>query len=431
MKGSVALLAGALLAIASCSHALPPVGEISSVTHKRPGAAGAVSFGSSSVAGVEGAFEAAAAAGLDRDPISRGVGVDGDVGAPAEASTDSTGDDEALDAFGSVVASCAASAVIDEGELICRRLECVVSRETEVAEQEVLLRVAHLDDYFAIAGEHIRRFHRPLPWSWELICRQLEEVVSQEAEVAEEQILLRMANLDDYFAIAYVRFDVFSPVHSTLKHRFREKSCLLMRERRRRGAFCLVAALGDSARASAAAAAADRGAAIGDGKRDRSDGEGGGDVDFDIDVDVDVVNTVEVSHDHVLGTLECSRHEFDGTPLEVQVEEGGAKVARLYLTEVAVRSDCRRKGVGRVLLGLVDDVAKELKTSEVFLHVNEINEAALRLYESCGYNEAPDCASNRAFTNSLGLSGGFIGQRHRLLHKTFPIADASGNSGTP
>eukprot|EP00903_Cladosiphon_okamuranus_P005588 g5560.t2 len=380
MKGSVALLAGALLAIASCSHALPPVGEISSVTHKRPGAAGAVSFGSSSVAGVEGAFEAAAAAGLDRDPISRGVGVDGDVGAPAEASTDSTGDDEALDAFGSVVASCAASAVIDEGELICRRLECVVSRETEVAEQEVLLRVAHLDDYFAIAD---------------------------------------------------VRFDVFSPVHSTLKHRFREKSCLLMRERRRRGAFCLVAALGDSARASAAAAAADRGAAIGDGKRDRSDGEGGGDVDFDIDVDVDVVNTVEVSHDHVLGTLECSRHEFDGTPLEVQVEEGGAKVARLYLTEVAVRSDCRRKGVGRVLLGLVDDVAKELKTSEVFLHVNEINEAALRLYESCGYNEAPDCASNRAFTNSLGLSGGFIGQRHRLLHKTFPIADASGNSGTP
>lgn len=39
--------------------------------------------------------------------------------------------------------------------------------------------------------------------------------------------------------------------------------------------------------------------------------------------------------------------------------------SRLYLTEVAVRSDCRRRGVGRVLLGLVDDVAEELKTSEV------------------------------------------------------------------
>lgn len=41
------------------------------------------------------------------------------------------------------------------------------------------------------------------------------------------------------------------------------------------------------------------------------------------------------------------------------------RTSRLYLTEVAVRSDCRRRGVGRVLLGLVDDVAKELKTSEV------------------------------------------------------------------
>lgn len=262
MKGCVALLAGALPAIVSCSHALPPVEKTSSAgstptstsaaalasavafvarpnpfptasfgvsgrsssrsnaprvahprvlafapalqcaaTHKRPGASGAVSFGSSSVAGVEGAFEAAAAAGLDRDPMSRGVGVDGGVGAPSEAAADSSGDDEALDAFGSAVASCAA-AVVDEGELICQRLDGVIAREAEVAEQEVLLRVAHLDDYFAIAGEYIRRFHRPLPWSWELICRQLEEVVSQEAEVAEEQILLRMANVDDFLAIA-------------------------------------------------------------------------------------------------------------------------------------------------------------------------------------------------------------------------------------
>ena len=259
MKGSVALLAGALPVIVSCSHTLPPVRETSrarstapptaasaseaevafvvrpnpfpnsgldvsgrsssrssaprptpprilafvpalqcAATHKRPWA-GAVSFGSSSVAGVEGAFEAAAAAGLDRDPLARGVGVDGSSGAPAEAAADS-GDDEALDAFGSAVASCAS--VVDEGELVCQKLEGVISREAEVAEQEILLRVAHLDDYFAIAGENIRRSHRPLPWSWELICRQLEKVVSQEAEVAEEQILLRMANLDDLFAIS-------------------------------------------------------------------------------------------------------------------------------------------------------------------------------------------------------------------------------------
>lgn len=254
MKGSVALLAGALPSIVWCSHALPPMRDISSArptcseglasavafivrpnpfptaslgassrsssrsnvpctahpralaffvpafqcaaTHRRR-RAGAISFGSSSVAGVEGAFEAAAAAGLGREPIDRGVGVDGGVGLPAEAAADSGGD-EALGAFGSAIAA----AAVDEGELICQRLEGVASREAEVAEQEVLLRVAHLDDYFAIAGEYIRKFHRPLPWSWELICRQLEEVVSQEAEVAEEQILLRMANLDDFFAIS-------------------------------------------------------------------------------------------------------------------------------------------------------------------------------------------------------------------------------------
>lgn len=67
---------------------------------------------------------------------------------------------------------------------------------------------------------------------------------------------------------------------------------------------------------------------------------------------------------------------------------------------------------------------------KVFLHVNEVNDAALRLYERCGYDEAPDCASNRAFTNSLGLAGGFIGQRHLLLHKTFQNNIGSGNSSS-
>lgn len=64
---------------------------------------------------------------------------------------------------------------------------------------------------------------------------------------------------------------------------------------------------------------------------------------------------------------------------------------------------------------------------QVFLHVNEVNTAALGLYAACGYEEAPDSPPNRAFTNSLGLAGGFIGQRHRLLLKTFPAG--SGGAG--
>lgn len=62
---------------------------------------------------------------------------------------------------------------------------------------------------------------------------------------------------------------------------------------------------------------------------------------------------------------------------------------------------------------------RALGRCKVFLHVNEINAAGLRLYERCGYTEAPNSASNRAFTSSLGLAEGFIGQRHLLLCKTF------------
>ncbi|CAM9342359.1 unnamed protein product, partial [Laminaria digitata] len=77
----------------------------------------------------------------------------------------------------------------------------------------------------------------------EATSRQLEGVTSREAEVAGQSVRFRVATLDDFSAIADVRFDVFSPVHSNLKRRFRKRSCVLMKERRRKGAFCLVAAL--------------------------------------------------------------------------------------------------------------------------------------------------------------------------------------------
>lgn len=96
---------------------------------------------------------------------------------------------------------------------------------------------------------------------------------------------------------------------------------MLMRERRRKGAFCLVAALEGPARAASAstAAADDRGAIS--GKRGETANGKGGDVVVDKAAE-------ELSDDHVLGTLECSRHEFDGTPLAVDVEDGGSKISR-------------------------------------------------------------------------------------------------------
>lgn len=61
---------------------------------------------------------------------------------------------------------------------------------------------------------------------------------------------------------------------------------------------------------------------------------------------------------------------------------------------------------------------------QIYLHVNEINEAAVNLYTRCGYEDAPNCPSSRVFTNKLGLSGGFYGQRHRLMRKIIaPVED--------
>lgn len=69
---------------------------------------------------------------------------------------------------------------------------------------------------------------------------------------------------------------------------------------------------------------------------------------------------------------------------------------------------------------------------QVFLHVFEMNDAALKLYTALGYEDAPDTGPNRVFTNSLGLAGGMIGLRLRLLRKTFQSGDgASLSSASP
>ncbi|CAM9483180.1 unnamed protein product [Choristocarpus tenellus] len=96
-----------------------------------------------------------------------------------------------------------------------------------------------------------------------------------------------------------------------------------MAERRRRGAFCLVAEM---------------------------EGEPAG-------------SEMGLVQDRVLGTLECSKHEFIGTALDP-----GDTISRIYLTEVAVREDCRRMGIGTYLLNFVDDVALKLGASEVYSH---------------------------------------------------------------
>lgn len=167
----------------------------------------------------------------------------------------------------------------------------------------------------------------------EVICRLLEGNVCRDVEVAGEIFRFRVARLDEYLAIADVRFNVFSPVHTTLKHRFRERSRTLMGERRRRGAFCLVAVLERLAGAAAGSTADGRGGdddakqgSAANGSSGHSSScrrNSGGSIGEEGPKDDDRMREV-LEQQHVLGTLECSKHEFDNTPLAEQgsVQEG-------------------------------------------------------------------------------------------------------------
>lgn len=129
----------------------------------------------------------------------------------------------------------------------------------------------------------------------EAIYRRLEGI-TRYVEVGGQRVLIRVANLDDYLAIADVRFSVFSPVHITLKHRFRERSCVLIKERRRRGAFCIVA-VEDSV----------------------AEPPGPQDINVPAKGDDGAGRKRQPENNfRIWGTLECSKHEFEDTPLALE-----------------------------------------------------------------------------------------------------------------
>ncbi len=55
------------------------------------------------------------------------------------------------------------------------------------------------------------------------------------------------------------------------------------------------------------------------------------------------------------------------------------------ITNVAVKSDCRRKGIGSLLLEKLFTEGALLDTQEYFLEVRESNEAAIALYSRQGF----------------------------------------------
>ena len=88
-----------------------------------------------------------------------------------------------------------------------------------------------------------------------------------------------------------------------------------------------------------------------------------------------------LSNNMIIGSVECSHHEFSGTMLGNSRPKGSL----MYVTEVAVRPDNRRRGAGAALLKGVDEVAVLRNVETIYLHVDVENKAAVAMYEQMGY----------------------------------------------
>ena len=60
----------------------------------------------------------------------------------------------------------------------------------------------------------------------------------------------------------------------------------------------------------------------------------------------------------------------------------------LHINNVAVRDEYRRQGIGRDLLNKIMEQGRQLQTPVAFLELRAGNDAALALYEKCGFKVA-------------------------------------------
>lgn len=58
---------------------------------------------------------------------------------------------------------------------------------------------------------------------------------------------------------------------------------------------------------------------------------------------------------------------------------------RMYINEIRVREEYRNRGIGKELIRMVEERAKELNLPALYLHAEATNSDAIRLYESIGY----------------------------------------------
>lgn len=188
-----------------------------------------------------------------------------------------------------------------------------------------------------------------------------------------DTVTVRVATQRDDIDIASLRLSVFSEFAADMHDQFRARSCQALHNRRLRGAMCLVATTPRKA------------------------------------------NGAWNDPGMVLGSAECSFHEFLGTRLGRRRLQNSI----LYLTEVAVNPGARRQGIGRKLLLAMDQVAMARGAETLYLHVDVTNDAALALYDLVGYRKVDlEDPMFMEFTTTLNLHPGATkGRDHFLLYK--------------
>jgi ribosomal-protein-alanine N-acetyltransferase len=77
--------------------------------------------------------------------------------------------------------------------------------------------------------------------------------------------------------------------------------------------------------------------------------------------------------------------ESSGVPCDGSLSLGCNSETTAYIQTIEVSPEARGRGVGRELLNRIEDSARLAGTRLIWLHVEEGNTAAIRLYEAQGY----------------------------------------------
>lgn len=132
----------------------------------------------------------------------------------------------------------------------------------------------------------------------------------------------------------------------------------------------------------------------------------------------------------IIGTVEINPYDFQRVlssipPVNRSTYAFGAE-KKLYLGDLAVRSDMRSKGIGSRLLSVIDEIALANHYEEIYLHVeDQASSQLLSFYRRNGYHLQSFTEASYRFTE-LRLS--LPAKNYLLLRKSLLFPTTSSDS---